>query len=255
MVTLILNGEHQRKIAQGYEVEIYATASDNDDIVASVLPVNAAVLTLLRQPSFASELKVVITDSGAGITDGDVVIVGRDAVGAVQTETLDISGGAATYHTAAHWTYLTSITISSLAGDDGNTRITVGTAPAAGEDLDTAALRDRLWSGLAPIAIGDQSNAGAVPPAADDWIRRGSENELVVETEALVAGAAAVAPIVEESADGGESVTPTFTDTAGANEHIQTVVTLTAALYRFRWETSGEQTGKFDVSVRARRTP
>ena len=255
MVTLVLNGEHQRKIAQGYEVEIYATASDNDDIVASVLPVNGTALTLLRQPTFVGELKVVSTDGGAGITDGDVVIVGRDAVGATQTETLDISGGAATYHTAAHWTYLTSITISSLVGDDGNTRITVGTAPAAGEDLDTAVLRDHLWAGLAPIAVGDQSNFGAVPPAADDWIQRGSENELVVETEALIAGDTVLSPVVEESADDGESVTATFTDTAGANEHIQQVVTLTADLYRVRWETSSEQTGKFDVSVRARRTP
>ncbi len=255
MVLLKLRNEQQRKIRQGQEVEIYATASDNDDLVVSVLPVNGVALTLLRQPSFVGELKIVITDGGGGISDGDVLIVGRDTAGVAATETLDFSAGAGTYHTTAEWTYITSLTISSLAGDDANTRISVGTAPASGEDLDTPVLRDRWWAGLAEIAVGDQTNRGAAPPLADDWIVRGPENQLVVETEALIEGDAAVAPIVEESVDGGESVTGTFTDTAAANEHVQTVVTLTAPLYRFRWETSAEQTGKFDVSVRARRAP
>ncbi len=255
MANLKLAGALQRKIRQGYEVEVYATASDKDDVVAAVLPVTGTVLTLLRQPSFVGELKVVVTDSNGSITDGDLVIVGRGTDGATQTETLDLAGGAATYHTAAEWTYITSITPADITGWGVGDTVSVGTAPAAGEDLDSPVLRDGWWAGLAPIPVGDRSTLGNAPPLAGDWIVRGPENQLVVEFEALVAGVADNAPVVEESADGGDSVTATFADSNNANEHIQTVVTLTSPLYRFRFETNAEQTGKFDASIRARRAP
>ncbi len=255
MADLKLRNEHQRLIRTGGGVLIYYTASDKNDVVASVRPVNATALTLLRQPSFEGELKIVITDGGGAISDGDITVIGRDSVGASATEVVDISGGAGTYHTAAGWTYITSITPSSLVGDDANTRIEVGTAPAAGEDIDSPRLADRLWVGLAPLAVGDNTQWGAAPPLANDWILRGPENQAVIDFEALVAGTASNAPILEESGDGGASVTDTFADSNNADEHIQQVVTLTSPRYRFRFESANEQTGKFDCSVTVRRTP
>ncbi len=255
MSNLKLLNRHQRHIRQGVEVQIYYTASDNDDIVAAVLPVTGTALTLLRQPSFVGELKVVVVDGNGSITDGDLVIVGRGTDGAAQTETLDIAAGAGTYHTAAHWTYIASITPAALADWGAGDTVSVGTAPAAGEDLDSPVLRDDLWVGMAPIGVGSLTQYGNVPPLANDSIIRGAENQLVIDYKALVAGQTNASPIVEESTDDGESWTTTFSDSAAINEHIQVAIDLSAPLYRVRVETNAEQSGKFDLSVRARRAP
>ncbi len=101
---------------------------DDNLIVTVVDLVNDVAFTLAVQPNTPSRIVVVIVDTTPGIIAGTIEIAGTDPDGAVISESVDISGGAATYFTTAVFLTVTEIIgrdISVLGGASDET-ITVG---------------------------------------------------------------------------------------------------------------------------------
>ncbi len=245
MSILTLLGVQEMLIKQrGAALEVYKVADATDvDIVADILPVTDLAFTLVAQPTFPARLLFTVTNAGAAITSLDVTIVGFDEDGSAVSESLslDNSGSGGTHEVAsvAFMTVVTSLTLGTLAGGDGDARVKVGTALLAATDFNT--VRPNLWH--------------ETSLAAADWIATpaGVRSVHVFAIADQVTDASGV--VIEQSRDGTTvHKTAILTDedgsrTVSASTRVDRWVPIVMPYWRFRWQCGATGQAVFEVSV------
>lgn len=108
---------------------VFEDLERDDNLVVTVEDlVNDLAFTIAAQPNTPSRIVIVIVDTTPGIVAGTVDVSGTNVAGEVISESVDISGGAATYFTVAVFATVTEVigrNITVLGGSSDET-ITVG---------------------------------------------------------------------------------------------------------------------------------